>query len=207
MNEKEFKNLNFSTALEYFKNTINLTVLGENNLTGKYIICGNHNSHIDTVVIILGLIKLGINIDDLEALAGIEVIEKYNNFTNGFKCIPVDRKHNPLQAIKDVEEKLQGKIIIFPEGTRSKTGKLGKIKSGAGQISCDLNIPILPVYIKGAFECWSRFDDMPTKNNNIIIEFLKPIYPDNKNRKIITKELEDILKDRENFYLRKGEKN
>ena len=48
---------------------------------------------------------------------------------------------------------------------------------------------------------------MPTKNNNIIIEFLKPIYPDNKNRKIITKELEDILKDRENFYLRKGEKN
>lgn len=198
--KKEFEKLNFSDGLEYFKNTINLTTSGKNNLTGKYIICANHNSHVDPILIMLGLMKLGINIDDLEALASIETVEKYNNFSKGFKHILVDRKHNPLQAIKDVEEKLQGKIIIFPEGTRSKTGKLGKLKSGAGQISCDLNIPILPVYIKGSFEYWSTFDDMPTKNNNIIIEFLEPIYPKDKNRKIITKELENILKNRENFY-------
>ena len=43
-------------------------------------------------------------------------------------------------------------MIFFPEGTRSKTGALGKFKKGAFKMACDLGLPILPVTITGTRE-------------------------------------------------------
>jgi len=43
-------------------------------------------------------------------------------------------------------------VVIFPEGSRSDTGKLGKFKKGAYQMALDLKLPIVPVTINGSFE-------------------------------------------------------
>lgn len=40
-------------------------------------------------------------------------------------------------------------VIFFPEGTRSRTGGLGKFKKGAFKMAIDLGLPILPVTITG----------------------------------------------------------
>jgi 1-acyl-sn-glycerol-3-phosphate acyltransferase len=44
------------------------------------------------------------------------------------------------------------KVIIFPEGTRSKCGKAGRFRSGAFALASELNAPIVPMAIKGLGE-------------------------------------------------------
>lgn len=40
-------------------------------------------------------------------------------------------------------------IAIFPEGTRSKTGKLGNFKDGAFRLAQEIKVPIVPIVIQG----------------------------------------------------------
>jgi 1-acyl-sn-glycerol-3-phosphate acyltransferase len=54
-------------------------------------------------------------------------------------------------AMKQCEDRLAKKVsvMIFPEGTRSKTGELGKFKNGAFRLAIDTGVPILPVAVHG----------------------------------------------------------
>ena len=78
----------------------------------------------------------------------------------GYLCyrmghIFIDRS-NPMRAQKSLKEAeqrlLQGhnSIFLFPEGTRSANGKVGRFKRGAFTIARDLHFPIIPVSISGA---------------------------------------------------------
>lgn len=87
--------------------------------------------------------------------------ELRNIFLVGKACeklghIFIDRT-NPREAAKSLhaaEDILKGghSVVIFPEGTRSKTGSVGNFKRGAFSISTDLNLPVMPTTIKGSFE-------------------------------------------------------
>jgi 1-acyl-sn-glycerol-3-phosphate acyltransferase len=47
-------------------------------------------------------------------------------------------------------------VVIFPEGTRTPDGQMGKFKRGAFLISEELQLPILPVTIDGNYDVMSR---------------------------------------------------
>lgn len=68
---------------------------------------------------------------------------------------------NPIAAnhsLEKAEVQLSNGIslIIFPEGTRTYTGEMGKFKRGAFRIATDLNLPIVPVTLRGSFERMHR---------------------------------------------------
>lgn len=198
--EKQLENMNLESALNYFGDIINLNVKGVvQNPTRNYVICANHCSYADPILILLAMQKLGIDISNTAIVVATEVAQKFPEFCKGFECISVDRVNNPLRAIYDIEERAVGKnIILFPEGTRSRTGKLNSLKSGVGQISTDMNLPVLPVYIKGAYEFWNADMLIPRAGSDIEIDFLNIIEP--SNRKQMTKDLYNVLKDKENEY-------
>lgn len=58
-----------------------------------------------------------------------------------------------LKSIEEAEKKLKGgsSVVIFPEGTRTNTGKMGKFKKGAFGMAVDLDLDIVPITIKGAY--------------------------------------------------------
>lgn len=105
----------------------------------------------------------------------------------GFAChraghIFIDRT-NPIRAkhsIEDAKRKLcnGSSIVIFPEGSRSKTGKLGSFKRGAFKIAQDLHLPIVPISIKGAFEVMAPGEYFP-KPGRIVLTFHPEIPTDN----------------------------
>lgn len=73
----------------------------------------------------------------------------------------VDRS-NPraaLESIEHIKAQLVNGIstVIFPEGTRTKTGEMGRFKQGAFKIAMDLNLPVVPISLTGFF------DAMPPK--------------------------------------------
>lgn len=68
----------------------------------------------------------------------------------------VDRS-NPRAALQSVElvkkELVDGiSTVIFPEGTRTKTGEMGRFKQGAFKIAMDLNLPVVPITLNGFYK-------------------------------------------------------
>lgn len=63
---------------------------------------------------------------------------------------PIEAK----QSLKKAEAQLKNgvSLVIFPEGTRTKTGELGVFKRGAFRVATDLSLPVVPVTIRGSFE-------------------------------------------------------
>jgi len=68
-------------------------------------------------------------------------------------------------------------IIIFPEGTRSRDGKLADFKQTFALLSCELNVPVVPVAIKGAYEAFPRNRKLPHPFKKIEVVYLPAIDP------------------------------
>jgi long-chain acyl-CoA synthetase len=100
-----------------------------------------------------------------------------------------------LSMQKMVEVLKRGKnIIIFPEGTRSKDGNLGTFKKTFAIISRELNIPVVPVSIKGAYEAIPRGKRFPKPFKKIFIKFLPPVYPNHHSYESLIKEVYNQIK-------------
>lgn len=72
----------------------------------------------------------------------------------------IDRS-NPIAAKHSLEKaELQLRngvsVVVFPEGTRTYTGRMGQFKRGAFRIATDLSLPIVPVTLRGSFERMNR---------------------------------------------------
>jgi len=84
------------------------------------------------------------------------------------------------------------KILIFPEGTRTQNGKIGKFKKTYTILSTELNIPIVPVAISGAYTAMSSGAKKIKRGEKITIEFLPAVYPEGMK----PEELNDLVKQR-----------
>ena len=69
------------------------------------------------------------------------------------------------------------KVLIFPEGTRTTTGEIGDFKKTYAILSTELNIPIVPVAITGAYAAMSSGARRIRRGSKITVEFLPAIYP------------------------------
>lgn len=94
---------------------------------------------------------------------------------------PISAKHSLEKAESQLKNGVS--VVIFPEGTRTRTGKMDTFKRGAFRIATDLNLPIVPVTIRGSFE---RLRRNSVNINPGIIEVtihqsidVKPYLPDN----------------------------
>lgn len=101
----------------------------------------------------------------------------------------VANKHNVIvMDLSDLKTSLQkmaevlkrGKnIIIFPEGTRTLSGELGDFKKTFAILSRELNVPVVPVAINGAYDALPRGTHFPKPWKKINVKFLKPVMPEN----------------------------
>jgi len=94
--------------------------------------------------------------------------------------IIMDINKDLKQSLKKMAEILKkGKnIIIFPEGTRTKDGNLGKFKKSFAILAKELNVPVIPIAIRGAFKALPRGKVIPIPFKRIDVDFLKPVYPE-----------------------------
>lgn len=89
--------------------------------------------------------------------------------------------HNELkESIQKLAELLRSgrNIIIFPEGTRTKDGTMGEFKKTFAILSVELNVPIVPVAISGAYDALPRGKHLPRLFSKVGVRILKPIYPE-----------------------------
>jgi 1-acyl-sn-glycerol-3-phosphate acyltransferase len=104
--------------------------------------------------------------------------ELFSNFILGplikrLNSLPVDRGIFDRKALTVSMEILQngGGLIMFPEGTRSKNGDLGKGKPGIGLLARSASVPIVPAYIHNS----GIFHKILLTGKRLIIVFGEPI--------------------------------
>ncbi len=119
----------------------------ENVSEGAAVVVANHSSFSDVVWVHAGMkIKRCPMTMAKKELFDIFFISKI--FLK-LRAFPVDREGNDIKAIKTSLKCLNenNKLVIFPEGTRVRTGQMGAVHHGAMMLACRANVPILPIYV------------------------------------------------------------
>ncbi len=96
------------------------------------------------------------------------------------KFIKVERGNvkRASEALKRAEKLLKDgeNLLIFPEGTRTRDGRLGRFREGVCRLSMNTGVSIVPVIVEGSYKLMSRKDFIP-KSGRVLIFFLPPVYP------------------------------
>ena len=91
---------------------------------------------------------------------------------------PIPRAGGARPALDRLKDHLAHRwsVVIFPEGTLSRTGNIGTFKKGAAILAIDAGVPIVPAYIDGLYEVFPRFRRIP-RRHPASITFGDPLYP------------------------------
>ncbi len=137
-----------------------INVYGENrkikDFDDNYIICGNHSSMLDPVLVAIT------HNNNIRYMAKKELFENIflKFMLDNLKAFPVDREGNNLSAIKKSLRILRNNEVlgIFPEGTRVTSKKSSSAKGGVSIIATKAKKRILPVYIDSNYNLFGKID-------------------------------------------------
>jgi len=168
---------------------LKVRVTGRNKLVpGPQILASNHVSNFDPLLVGLGARH------EVHFLAKEELFNASRLFAwliHTFNSWPVRRGGGDPAAIKRCSW-LLGKrqtIVLFPEGTRSRTGELNHFKPGIGMLAITNHVPVVPVHLGGVSRSIisylvdrdfvkRRYRKKPQRNEGIRISFADPVYPE-----------------------------
>ncbi|AKL98654.1 lysophospholipid acyltransferase family protein [Endomicrobium proavitum] len=144
-------------------------VEGKGNIpaSGGVIMAPNHTSFFDPPLT-ASMMKRPLNFMAKQELFNVPVLGFLIKKTNAFA---VKRGVMDMQAMRNAFKILQNghALLMFPEGTRSKDGNLGKARAGAGMVACSAQVPLIPVKIENT--------NKMSKFKKITIKYGAPIYP------------------------------
>ncbi|WP_339062679.1 lysophospholipid acyltransferase family protein [Tepidibacillus marianensis] len=139
-------------VLTYFQIFFRFRVKGRENIpaSGSVIVVANHISNYDPLVLACA-IKRNVHFIAKDELFTIPLLGPILRKIGAF---PIKRGGNDRKAIKQALQILkEGKVLgIFPEGTRSKTGELGKGMPGAALFALRSDATIIPVGIESTYK-------------------------------------------------------
>ena len=125
---------------------------------GPYIIAANHASHLDGGAMISAVSRAR-GIQEAQRMHILGARDYFFNtalkswfFSTFLNLVPVEREETSLAGLRMVKSILSSgeSVLIFPEGTRSRTGLMQEFKPGVGLIALELMVPVVPAYIQGA---------------------------------------------------------
>lgn len=124
---------------------------------GNAVICANHTSAVDPIMMAVCCKTRQLCFMGKRELFQNKLLCKLFTALGGF---PVDRQGNAMSAVRNAQKVLKnnGVVAIFPEGTRSKNGKIGQGKAGAALVALSTRSSIVPVsiYRKGKLRIFSK---------------------------------------------------
>ena len=155
-------------------------VEGEFEADGPYVVVANHGSHVDTIAMMSASPTL---------MRVVTVAAQDYWFTRRSRRLVARGLLGAYPVRRDGEgayEELRGtlanrvaesmSILIFPEGTRSTDGDVGRFHSGAARLARDFGIPVLPVALVGTREMMPKKGSLP-RYSPVEVRVGEPIAP------------------------------
>jgi long-chain acyl-CoA synthetase len=127
-------------------------------LSGPFILCSNHQSFIDPIIL-AGLLPWPV-FRDAFAVGTSEIFGSgpMRTLARWLRVVVVDPDVNLVPAMRAGAFGLShGRVLVlYPEGERSIDGTPKRFKKGAAILSIHMQVPIVPVAIDGFYEAWPR---------------------------------------------------
>ena len=178
----------YSLVYAFGQLVLKVRVTGRNKLVpGPQILASNHVCNFDPLLVGLGARR------EIHFLAKEELFSASRFFAwliHTYNAWPVRRGGADAAAIKRCSWLLHRRqtIVLFPEGTRSRTGDINRFKPGIGMLAITNHVPVVPVHLGGvARSIISYLTDQdfvargyrkkPKRNEGIHIAFADPVYP------------------------------
>ena len=174
------------------------------------VLVANHSSHLDTPTILRALpLKWR---QRTAVAAAADYFYNKRSVANAvaliFNTVPIMRRGGGVGngAFDHVDRLIEKRwnLLVFPEGTRSRDGKLGRMRSGAAVIAQQHGIPIVPIRVKGTHDAMPPGRNWPkrvkgffSRRHRLEVHFGPPIAP-------IVGENPSQLMDRVRPYLEDG---
>lgn len=144
---------------------------------GPVIFAPNHQSFLDAPLVVTHLSSA--------TLRNTYFYAKKDHVRGAFMRM-LARNHNvvimDMRTLKDSIRTLgqvlaDGKnLVIFPEGTRTRTGQVGVFKKTFAILAREIGVPVVPVCIEGAYEAWPRTKKLP-RRHKVTVTYLPPVSP------------------------------
>lgn len=149
-----------AAARLYFALWHRLCVVGREHLPPEppAVIVANHTSHLDAIALLCCLPAahrpraFPVAAADTFFVSGVRAAAA----TGALNLLPIRRGGCPRETMGVLRERLTEDpctLIVFPEGTRSRTGELGVFREGVGMILGGTDVPVVPAHISGAWDC------------------------------------------------------
>ncbi|MBQ0011592.1 MAG: 1-acyl-sn-glycerol-3-phosphate acyltransferase [Clostridiales bacterium] len=180
----------YHVSMAITKILVKLRAEGKKNIpsAAPYIVCANHQTYADGMWIMSFLPRKHRKV--FCSLAASDLETNYGALGRTMmhvgRGIAVDRFGNPVRGlIKAKKEVEKGNIVlVHPEGTRTSDGHVAEFKDGAAYLSVKADVPLLPIYIEGGYQAWSRhmkrpqtWDKVHHRRKRITIHYGVPFMP------------------------------
>jgi len=150
------------------------------------IFASNHQSHLDTHVILDALPtrfkKHTAVAAAFDHFADVEGTSKRKWLIQIFvaavwHAFGIDRLHSPISSIRTMQNLLHKgwSIVIYPEGTRSRTGVIAQFKPGLAVVAKKSGRPVVPIYIQGGMHVLPEATYIP-KSGVMSVSFGEPLH-------------------------------
>lgn len=133
-----------------------LKVYGKEHIppSGGVLMVANHQSYLDPIVLAVQLYR------PVSFLAKSELFRNplFGWLIRSLNAFPVRQGAGDVGAMKETIRRLQQghMLVIYPEGSRSDTGDLLPIASGAALVIRRAGVQVVPAIIEGSFQAWPR---------------------------------------------------
>lgn len=118
----------------------------------------NHSSHVDTPVLLRSLPPRRRRRTAVAAAVDYFYASRLlaSTVSLAFGTVPLERRSRgaDIHPNRHLEPLIDGgwNLVVFPEGTRSRDGRVGVMRSGAAVLAARHRVPIVPVHISGTHE-------------------------------------------------------
>jgi 1-acyl-sn-glycerol-3-phosphate acyltransferase len=132
----------------------------------SFILVANHASHLDTVCLLAALPFRKVHCAFPAAAADyfFRSVARTWIATIITNALPFGRNGNIRHTLTVCDQLLANSgniLIIFPEGTRTRDGRLQEFKPGIGALVAGRDVAVLPCYIDGSFRAWPKGQRLP----------------------------------------------
>lgn len=175
----------------------------ENLVEQPCIFAANHGSHLDIMCIYKAItLRYGYDkINKMCCLAAKELVQQKGmaKIFQALGAIPVERRKNAAIALMTLNKYIGEKsysAVVFPEGTRTRNGKIGRFTNGVASSAISTNVPIIPIGIMGSYDIWPAMKKNPCfsfKKKTVMVNVGAPIYPKNTNVAELTDEIKQEI--------------
>ncbi len=189
---------------QYMRFYHRLRIEGKENLprNAPFVMIANHSSHLDAMALSCVLPRR-LRSHVYPIAAGDTFFESPTTASFAafvLNALPMWRRSAGRHALEQLRSRLSEEpcgYVLFPEGTRSRDGKLGRFKPGLGMMVAGSATPVIPCRLEGAFAAMGPGMSLP-RPRRLCLKIGKPMhFEDRANDRSgwtsIAKELEAVV--------------